>query len=291
MACNCTDPQYISALSQQESRPTSKTNACGRCRTCRRIQSDNHPDILHLKPTGNLIRIAVVRDLIQRLTMKPHEQGQRVVIIADAHTMNPEASNALLKMLEEPPDRTLVILTARQTTDLLPTIVSRCQQIRFVPLEQEVVIDLLTRNEGFSRDDALAAAALAGGSYVRAATMIRDGWVTRRRWLVDEISQIHDRSTTFRLALAEKLALDKDHLADALSWLLSWYRDLIIFPYQPDRIINRDLYDQVHASAAVSKPQTLVERVKAIQKALKALQGNANPRLTMESLMLQMDAP
>ena len=290
MACNCTDPQYFSASSQQSSVSASRINACGRCRTCRRIRSDNHPDIHHLRPSGNLIRIAAIRDLIQRLAIKPHEQGKRIVIIANAHLMNPEASNALLKILEEPPHNTLVILTARQTTDLLPTIVSRCQQIRFVPLERNVLIDLMTQADGFSREDAGAAAALSGGSYVRAVAMMRDGWILRRRWLAREISEINGRSTTLRLALAEKLAADKTHLPDALEWLLSWYRDLIVFPYQPEKIINHDLYDQVRASATAAKPQTLIDRMKAIQKALKGLQDNANPRLTMESLMLQLDA-
>jgi DNA polymerase-3 subunit delta' len=139
MACNCDDPQPFSASSSETS-PATRINACGQCRSCRRILSDNHPDILHIRPSGNMIRIAVIRDLIQQLTIKPFEQGKRVVIIAGSDTMNMEASNALLKVLEEPPENTLLILTAQQTADLLPTIVSRCQQIRFSPLPRDVLI-------------------------------------------------------------------------------------------------------------------------------------------------------
>ena len=85
-----------------------------------------------------MIKIDQIRELCQVLTMKPYEARVRVVIIADAHTLNPAAGNALLKMLEEPPARTVLILTAPQTGDLLPTIVSRCQHIRFKPIARHM---------------------------------------------------------------------------------------------------------------------------------------------------------
>jgi DNA polymerase-3 subunit delta' len=288
MACNCTDPQPYPASRPEPSSP--RVNACGRCRTCRRIHSDHHPDILHLRPSGDMIRIAVIRDLIQRLAMKPYEQGKRVVIIAAAHTMNPEASNALLKLLEEPPANTLLILTARQTADLLPTIASRCQQIRFAPLGRDVLIELLTGKGGLAPEEAEAATALSGGSFTRALDMARQDWIPRRQWLAGEISQLKGQTTTVQLALAEVLATGKAQLTDDLTWLLSWYRDLIVFPYQPDQIVNYDLGRQIQSAADGEDPLSLVDKMKAVQAALKALQENANPRLTMESLVLQLAA-
>jgi DNA polymerase III subunit delta' len=289
MACNCTDPQPFQA-SQAGSSPAARTNACGQCRTCRRILADNHPDILHLHPSGNMIRIAVIRDLIQRLSIKPYEQGKRIVIIAGSHAMNPEASNALLKILEEPPENTLLILTTRQTTDLLPTIISRCQQIRFSPLTRDVLVDLLTMNDTLTPEEASAATALSGGSYTQALKMVREGWIPRRNWLANEISGLNDQSTTSQLALAEKLAAGKTQLPDTLAWLVSWYRDLIVFPFQPEQIVNHDLLHQIRAAAADADPLVLIGRMKAVQKALKQLQANANLRLTMDDLVLQLAA-
>lgn len=289
MACNCTDPQPFPA-SQAGSSPAARTNACGQCRTCRRILADNHPDILHLCPSGNMIRIAVIRDLIQRLSIKPYEQGKRIVIIAGSHAMNPEASNALLKILEEPPENTFLILTARQITDLLPTIISRCQQIRFSPLKRDVLIELLTANDTLTPEEASAATALSGGSYTNALKMAREGWIPRRNWLANEISGLSDQSTTSQLALAEKLAAGKTQLPDTLAWLVSWYRDLIVFPFQPEQIVNRDLLHQIRATATDADPLVLIGRMKAVQKALKQLQANANSRLTMDDLVLQLAA-
>ncbi|MCP4630816.1 MAG: hypothetical protein GY850_46010, partial [bacterium] len=135
MACNCADND---AASDSERHGTSVsghsntirpiiTDPCGICKSCRIIASDNHPDIIRLKPSGPTIKIDQIRSTVQTLAMKPYEARWRLVIISDAQTMNPAAGNALLKVLEEPPGRTILILVAAHTTDLLPTIVSRCQ--------------------------------------------------------------------------------------------------------------------------------------------------------------------
>ena len=288
MACNCLEPQpYPAFHAGPEAR---RVNPCGRCRNCRRIASGNHPDILHLKPSGKMIRIAAIRDLIRRLAVKPHEAGRRLVIIAEAHHMNPEAGNALLKLLEEPPDNTHLILTARQVTDLLPTIASRGQQIRFRPLNKEVLVALLAENEGLGAEDAAAAGALAGGSYTRALAMQKEGWIPKRRWLAAEVSRLHDQPTTVVLALAEKLAAAKAQLPDALAWLLSWYRDLMVYPDQPGQVLNRDLDRELRVALADGGRRARLDAMQAVQRALKALEENANPRLTMESLVLQLAA-
>ena len=237
-----------------------------------------------------MIRIAVVRDLIQRLAVKPYEQGRRVVIVAEAHTMNPEAGNALLKLLEEPPPNTLLILTARQLADLLPTIASRCQQIRFAPLQRADLTALLTTEGHLTPEEAEAAAALSGGSYTRALQMAHEDWLPRRRWLADELVRLGEQTTTLHLALAENLASARAQLPDVLSWLLSWYRDLVVFPFQPGRVVNRDLDRQIQSAAARQDPLALIDCMKAVQAALRALQDNANPRLTMETLVLQLAA-
>lgn len=289
MACNCTHPQPLTATRTDLS-PPPEINACGQCRNCRRILSGNHPDILHIAPSGNMIRIAMIRDLIQRLAMKPYENGKRVVIITRSHTMNPEASNALLKVLEEPPENTLLILTARQTMDLLPTIVSRCQQIRFAPLKHRVMVDLLTDTGGLATHEAEAAAVLARGSYTRALQLVSEGWIRWREWLAGEMGHLQGQSTTVLLALAENIAARKDQLPDTLAWLLSWYRDLMVFPLQPGQLINSDLVHQIQAAAAEADRQGLINGMRAVHNALRDLQANANPRLTMESLVLQLAA-
>jgi hypothetical protein len=95
-------------------------DACGDCGPCRKISGNHHPDIIRVAPLSSVIRIAQIRTLLQTLALKPNEADRRVVILSEAQTMNPEAGNALLKVLEEPPDRTLLVLTARQTSTCCP---------------------------------------------------------------------------------------------------------------------------------------------------------------------------
>jgi len=122
--------------------------ACRECASCRKMLSGNHPDLIIVEPSGVFIKIDQIRTLQKRLMFAPIQGGRRSVIVNDAHTMNAEASNAMLKTLEEPPDNTHLVLTAQQTSDLLPTIVSRCQHVGFEPLSPESIAQRLFETEG-----------------------------------------------------------------------------------------------------------------------------------------------
>ncbi len=262
--------------------------ACRNCRPCRWILAGNHPDVIRIDPVGKLIRIDQIRRLLDSLAKKPYGQGRRIVLIADAHCMNPEAGNALLKMLEEPPANTILILTTNQTSDLLPTIVSRCQRIRFQPLPSDTIRSLLITQEGLAHQDADVVARMAGGSYTRAVSLFRQGWIARRNWIIREIST--PPAAVARLALAEQLANLKEHLPDALECILNYYRDVLVWRYHPRQITNRDLQPEIAQAADRMRAGALIDRIRATQEALRYLKANANPRLTMETLLLQLDA-
>jgi DNA polymerase-3 subunit delta' len=183
MACNCAG---------EDSKPTRPESdiPCGNCKSCRKIEAGNHPDIIRVKPSGPFIKINQVRSLCQTLAMKPYEARRRVVIITEAQAMNPAAGNALLKMLEEPPLRTILILVATHTSDLLPTIVSRCQQIRFKPISNQHLESVLVERHGLDPGDAIIITTMAGGSLSRALHMHRTHWVNRRNWLIKEMDAL-----------------------------------------------------------------------------------------------------
>ena len=317
MACNCPD---VTAQFPVVSGPSHKVRGngnikhqtsnikyqnsypCGVCRSCRKIQSGNHPDISLIEPSGAFIKIDQIRTLCHTLGMKPYEAEMRVVIIINAQAMNPESGNALLKVLEEPPDRTVLILTAIQTSDLLSTIVSRCQHIRFDPISREKLEYLLVREQGLDPNDAGIISVLANGSYAGALSMIRTNWIKRRNWLINELESliVGDASTQFPIArllgFAEKLSKNKDTLPDSLEVMKTWLRDLIICKlvpdsdrrYDPERIINRDLTDRIQHISQNIMAEPLLSKIKAIQSAQKKLRSNANVRLTLEALLMRL---
>ncbi len=107
-------------------------DACGTCRSCDRIERGVHVDIFVLEPDDKAsIKIDVVRDVLSRTGFKPFEGQRRVVVIREADALEPQAQNALLKSLEEPPPGTIFILTTNVASALLPTVLSRCMRLRF----------------------------------------------------------------------------------------------------------------------------------------------------------------
>ena len=112
--------------------PDPADRPCRQCRGCRLVASGNHPDLHRLAPegAGGQVRIDVIRNLVGELALLPVEGGARVAIVEDAHRLNEDAQNALLKTLEEPPSGVVIVLCADDEDRLLPTIRSRCARLR-----------------------------------------------------------------------------------------------------------------------------------------------------------------
>ena len=118
---------------------------CGSCEQCERIQRLSHPDLHLLTLEGESIRIEQIREATNILRFRPLEGRWKALVVEDAERMTPEASNAFLKTLEEPTPWTLIILIAQSADALLPTVRSRCQRIRFFPLKEGEVREVLER--------------------------------------------------------------------------------------------------------------------------------------------------
>lgn len=290
MAANCQAQDHDG--SAVDTRCTESLLACcGQCPSCKKIKAGAHPDVLLMIPGGTAIRIDQVRSLCGQLAMKPYEARRRFAIISDAQAMNIEAANALLKVLEEPPDRTILILTADQASDLLPTIVSRCQIIRFHPISRTVLAEHLKTCGSLSAEEAAARASLANGSFARAFDPKLEEWMPRRLWLIKQAATLPSASNSARLAFAEALAKDKSRLEDALEILKLWFRDLLVWRYDPNRIVNTDLAGQLWPAARVETALGLLAKIKGIGAAQQAIAGNANARLVMETLVRRLAAP
>jgi len=297
MACNCVANRRRQEPGQNApptghrhlaaSRPL-PVNACGRCRSCKKIESGNHPDIIEIKPSGAFIKIDQIRTLCQTLAMKPYEARTRVVIISDAPAMNPAAGNALLKMLEEPPAGTTLILLAPQTSDLLPTIVSRCQHIRFNPISSKGLESMLVARHGLDQMEAGVIAAMAGGSLSRALAMHQTSWIKRRNWLIRELQALSGATVNQLLAFSEQLAKNRNALPQCLEIMTAWLRDLAVEKVQPGKILNRDLAQAASSEAQKNSLASLLAKIEIIQAAGGTIAAGTNLRLAMEAMVLKL---
>ena len=299
MACNCSKIEPLDWTAKDKIRnrggqyaQEEYASSCGYCRSCKKIQSGAHPDVVLVKPLSSIIRIAQIRDLCHILSMKPHEARLRVVIISDAQAINPEAGNALLKILEEPPDQTIIILTARQVSDLMPTIVSRCQHIRFNPISGKSIETMLVKQYGLDHSDATIITSMSNGSFSKAISMIKSmnriNWIKLRSLLIKENDFLSLKQTGLIMAFALMLAKDKMVLQTFFEVIKIWIRDLLVYKYDPQKIINKDLTGRIQLISQNQTIKNLLAKMKAVESAQKDIRLNSNIRLTLELLFLRL---
>ena len=269
-----------------------KKKPCHTCRSCKKIIGATHPDIIVIKPSGKMIKISQIRELLHILSRKPYEAKKRVVILQDSDTINNEAGNALLKMLEEPPDNTCFILLTAHVKNMLATIISRCQTIRFNPISRRKIADHLMEKSDITAEKADLIAHLADGDLTKADHMAAPGsrgsWLELRNFIVNGITDIIEKSTGPCLLYAFRLFQKKDKINAVFHIMKTCFRDAIILKYDPARIIFRDLEEPLARLSRMHTIETMLEKIDAVTEAERAVQSNANLRLTLEVLMIRM---
>jgi DNA polymerase III subunit delta' len=288
MACNCTGDPLEKNAADGAMRAIGRP--CGECAPCRKISAGLHPDVLRVDPHGLLIKIDQVRELCQLLALRPYEARVRVVVIADAHRLNVAAGNALLKILEEPPEGTVLILTAPQTADVLPTIASRCRQLRFKPIAREHLSAILERAYGFSPEEASLTAAMANGSVTRALAMQHSHWIRRRDWFISELAALPRQPIAWVLAVAERMSQVKEEIPDYLEMAAAWVRDVAVARHDPDRIIHQNLRTEILAAAHRMDERFVGLAARDLADTQRRIQAHANARLSLEALLIRLSA-
>ncbi|MBW2467070.1 MAG: DNA polymerase III subunit delta' [Deltaproteobacteria bacterium] len=268
-------------------------DACCTCGSCRKYNSGSHPDFIHIIPDGAAIKIGQVRELKHQLSFAPLEAAVRVIILEDVHTMKREAANSLLKTLEEPAENNLLILTADQAGEILPTIISRCQIIPFGPLDYKDMARVLMREKGIDNPKALTVAAAAEGSLGRAMLLLEKDLLALRQEVVEHLLLLqNDRPDTIAevFRLSEKAAALKENIYEFLALLRLWYRDLVLVSAgQPDSSAAcQDLMASLPAAIKRWNIAQLNERIGRLDLAEKQLLRNCSRSLVLESLFFDL---
>ena len=261
---------------------------CGQCPSCVKFRSGSHPDFLVIEPEGAAIKINQVRELKKSLAFPPLEAKIRVALLCDIHTMRREAANSLLKTLEEPPNHTMLILTADEAGSILPTILSRCQTVPFFSLPQKEVAKILEQEAGIKPESAAALAAMAEGSLGRARLLLAKDLLGLRREIIDHLLRLEPNTPAAIQALtelAEAAAKLKEDLNELLELLTTWLHDLFLFGHgAPGKIINHDLGSTFPAACRRWSSGQLSEKLRLLETARKQLARNCNPAAVCEVL-------
>ena len=263
-------------------------DCCDRCLSCTKIAKGVHPDVHLLAPEGSSLKIDQVRGLNQEVTLRPYEGRRKVFILDQAETMTEQAQNALLKTLEEPPGRAVLVLIAPEVSALLPTLASRCSQIRFGPLPENVVAARL-QEEGCDDTESHFLASLAGGSLGRAQEL-RTSPLQEIRGLVEETFALPTGKILPVLDLAERVVRQKETLPLFLEALLAWCRDLMIAKVtsQEALLVYRSRAAALERQSRQLAPSQLLAMYHTVKTTRDGLGRYANPRLSLEVMPLKL---
>jgi len=210
---------------------------CEQCKPCRQMMGGNFPDLERIEPEGQYIKIEQIRELTRHFAFRPVSGRYRVSILRQAERMTEEAANAFLKTLEEPPQGNILILNVTEPSNLLPTIVSRCQKVPFRPIPVQLIIKWLMLNRDADVGRARVVAKLSEGSLGRALEMLESDFLEKRQDHLLNLIKISSLSPADALNLAlESSGKNKKKESDAagnggifglLSIWKTWYRDLL----------------------------------------------------------------
>ncbi len=279
--------QQLNCLSQDTA------GACGVCTVCTRVARGAHPAVMTIEPgeTGT-IKIEQVRAAIDRAQYRPFEGRKRVTIIEQADALMVQAQNALLKTLEEPLPASVFVLVTSRPDALLPTVRSRCAHLRFGRLQVAEVASVLEQSHGYSRGDALTAAAASDGSVRRALDLQAHAFADARRD-ARSLLEVATRDPRTRLDRAKELlkgtgtpAAEREHLGARLMAMTSLVRDAGLMASGGDAglLANLDRRPDVEALARALGTDRISRIFAAVTRAEEALDRNVSPKVIADWL-------
>lgn len=261
-----------------------------------REQLDLKADNLYYKikiSKANQILINSIRDIKKELNMSSNYSQRKFIIVFNAEEMTTSAANAFLKTLEEPSNNVTIILCTSKPDRILPTILSRCQQIKFGLLSEQDLVDLLMKKHNINESDAKLFAQLGQGSYLQAIEFL-DEKILQIRNTVIEILRISLKKT-FRVELIEKLypiiqSKDKKIIEFFLKNLLVWLRDAIVITKTNENkyIINQDQIEILKRFAQKFGNKPIEKIIELVESAIEYNSKNINQQLLLINLFINI---
>jgi DNA polymerase III subunit delta' len=239
---------------------------------------------------ANIIKITSIRDIRRKAKLSVYEKGKRVIIIMNADKMNEEASNALLKTLEEPLLNTLLILTTSNKDVLLPTIISRCQMVRFDELNEDEIEGALRSREHADNQQARIVSRLSNGSYSRALELMGPELNSKRTFVVDFLLVIITQSNYNISQHIEKLVKEynRSEVEEFILLLQMWFRDAHAIRLGQEKIYNIDQIERLQKFVSKYPAIDFFEIFDLLEKSLLLLKKNVYIQLIFMMLTINL---
>ncbi len=270
-----------------DSSPASNLGPCGQCASCHLFNAGSHPDLFMVEPeeAGKQIKIDQIRKVTDFVNTTPQKGNHKVVLLGPAEAMNNNASNALLKSLEEPSSKTTLLLYSHQPGSLLATIKSRCQLYSIYTPPWQQALSWLEQNSQQTRLE--SALRLAKGAPLKAIDLMEGEVHVQYMQFCQDMIDLQQAKANWSVTLTKWKAWDSH-------WLMMWFYELVLDVQKiqaglsQDTLAIQELHGQTAQVAKTSQyaqVQTLLDKLLDNQKAQLG-QSNPNPVLIIETLLI-----
>ena len=270
---------------------TGDNEPCGKCHSCKQAESGNHPDIIrvtHEKP--NSISVDDIRTQVNNtVDIKPYQGPYKVYIIPQADMMTPQAQNAILKTIEEPPSYAVFLLLTENAETLLPTINSRCVMLKLRNIKDTLIKKYLMENLEIPDYKADMCTAFAQGNMGRAIMLANsDHFNEIREEAVQLLKHINEMELNEIVAAIKNISVYKLEITDYLDIIMIWYRDVLLYKAtkEIDKVVFKDQLQSIKEQARKSSYEGIELILESLEKAKARLKANVNFDLVMELLFL-----
>lgn len=266
------------------------TDSCGECLECRKVLHGNHPDLHVIAPDGATVKIDQIRTLQRELSYRSVQAGYKIYIIESAETMTVQASNSLLKFLEEPPSPVVAILLAPSAQAVLPTILSRSQLIAFASGDREALETVLVK-EGKPPLLARAAVNLASGLQA-SRLLVEENWFADIRNVVIQLGRENPNRFTASLLQAQQQVFKTDlleHVDVLLGLLALWYRDMVYaMTDRHNQMVFPDQGEWISKQAWTRSISSWVSVMESALTAARRIKAHVPPQLALEQFLVNV---
>jgi len=244
---------------------------CHNCRPCIDIQKRSYPDLFFVKPIGKEIKISQIRKLNWYLSLQPSLSSFKSAIIDKAHLMNQEAQNSLLKTLEEPKGKAVIVLVTSFPELLFPTIASRTKKIRFSTVAKEEIVNFLKKKKLNNKEIEEVYSASFGKPGEAIDILSDSSKIKETKRIIKELKILLDSSLVFRFDYAKKISEDREKLIELLDiWTQFFRKDLILSNFKSDKL---------------RKTKKIINLLQDVRLLL--LKTEVNPKLAIERILLE----
>jgi len=259
-------------------------DSCDKCPSCLKIESNQHPDVHIVDSEGLEIKIEDIRNLQSQISLRPYEGRVKVFIIKNAHNLNQASGNAFLKTLEESPGNSVIILLSEKPNLLLKTIVSRCQAIKFYPVQRIQLENVLFNEYSLGKELAHFLAYFCDGRLGKALSLKEEDILKQKNLIIDEFAL--SRKSGVDTLLAQK----RNQMRGSLDILASWFRDMYFLKIgvSDGELINLDRRLDLLKSMPRYSFTELDDILLFISQAIYYLEHNINVKLLQANLKVEL---